>query len=116
MCSSDLLPPHTHPEAHLFFSLQGTIQEVWKTQSFLRKPSTLIFLPAGEPHSNHFQGAKTFQIGLEPPWVERLRQFSALSETPVACENGLSTWVALRLHREFQNMSGRAGLKQEMLP
>src|SRR2546423_13009439 len=64
------LPPHTHPEAHLIFSLQGTIQEVWKTQSFLRKPSTLIFLPAGEPHSNHFQGAKTFQIGLEPPWAE----------------------------------------------
>lgn len=97
------MPPHGHEQTCLVFGLQGTIKEAWKTQSFLRMPSTLILLPAHELHSNHFyEDVKTFHICLEPQWVERIRQFSPLNEAPAAYHNGLPTWHAMRLYREFQ--------------
>src|SRR2546423_9279770 len=73
------MPSHAHPEAYFVFSLQGTIKAVLRKQTFLRKPSTLIFLPAGEPHSNFFpQEGKTFNIALESEWLERLQSASTL--------------------------------------
>src|SRR5947208_8274497 len=95
--------PHAHRQAQLIFSLQGTVEEVWKRQTLLRTPSTLMFLPVDEPHSNRFHGVKTLQIELDLPWIERVQQFSPLSKNPVACANPLLTCLAARLYREIHS-------------
>src|SRR5438132_492416 len=75
-------PFHTHEEAFLDFCLEGTIQEFWGKQTFLRGPSTLNFLPIGAPHANRFpDDVRTLQIVMSAPWLARVGQTAPLVET-----------------------------------
>lgn len=96
-------PRHVHEEAHLILFLKGTVEEVRGQQTFVRTPSTLMLLPAEEPHATRFlEGVKTFEIVLPTQWAERVRQYSALVDSSVTYQNGLPIWLAMRLYREFQ--------------
>jgi AraC family transcriptional regulator len=107
-------PMHTHDEVYLIFVLQGSVEETRKRQTFVRTPSMLTLLPAGDPHATHFcGGVRTFEIGLPSPWIERLGQYSSLVERYANYENGLPTWLALRLYREFQHQDSATPLMME---
>ncbi|HLK57042.1 MAG TPA: AraC family ligand binding domain-containing protein, partial [Chthonomonadaceae bacterium] len=100
--SSDFaMPTHSHAEARLVLVLQGVVKHVCRKQDHLLTPSTLAFIPAEEPHSDHFrEGVKAFIIGLEAPWLERYRSLSPFLRLPAEYKNSLPVWIATRLHRE----------------
>jgi AraC family transcriptional regulator len=109
-------PTHTHEEVYLIFLLQGIVEETRKRQTSVRIPSMLTLLPAGDPHATHFcGGARTFEIALPSPWIERLGQYSSLVERYANYETGLPTWLALRLYREFQHQDSATPLMLEGL-
>jgi AraC family transcriptional regulator len=84
--------------------LAGTTQESWGKQAFVREASTLNFYPIGVPHATRFQkNTRTFQIVMNVPWLERVRQAVPLVDTLTNYQNGPPTWMAARLHHEFQH-------------
>lgn len=110
-------PTHIHAETYLIFVLQGMVEETRKRQTCVRTSSMLTLLPAGEPHATHFcgDGVRTFEIGMPTAWTERLGPYSSLVERYVNYENGLPTWLALRLYREFQHQDSATPLMLEGL-
>jgi len=110
------LPVHTHERAFLDLCLTGTIQEVWGAKTFVRGVSTLNFLPVGEPHATRFpEQARTFQVVMNAPWLERIQQVAPLRETMTHYTDGPATWIAGRLHREFQRRDALSPLVLEGL-
>src|ERR1043166_2962428 len=68
-------PRHAHEETHLIYFLRGTVEETRKRETLLRRPSTLILIPANEPHSTHFvEPVRTLEIELAPSWAEHIRR------------------------------------------
>jgi AraC family transcriptional regulator len=61
----------------------------------------LAFVPGGQTHANRFHhDVRTFDVGLSDTWVERLRPLG-FADRPVEHDGGPSSWVAMRLYREF---------------
>lgn len=97
------LPVHAHPQAFLDFCLEGTIQESARRRTSVRGASTLTFLPIGMPHATRqLEGGRSFQIVMDAPWLERVREVAPLVETHTNYPDGLPVWIAARLYREFQ--------------
>src|SRR4051812_36655531 len=95
------MPPHTHEElASLNFCLSGTVQEYREQRMFLQGPLSLSLMPAGLPHANRFlAGTSTFLVVLGEPWVKRIRQVSAVIDSPLCCQGGRPAWIAAQMHR-----------------
>jgi AraC family transcriptional regulator len=49
------LPKHSHEQTYFCFVLEGGFTEVYGRRSRSCRPSTLVFHPAGEKHSNFFR-------------------------------------------------------------
>jgi AraC family transcriptional regulator len=97
------LPRHEHSVAFLELCLEGTTQEFWGKQTFVRGSSTLNFFPIGTPHATCFQkSTRTFQITMNADWLERIRQYAPLLDTLTNYQNSPPAWIAARLYREFQ--------------
>jgi AraC family transcriptional regulator len=110
------MPVHTHGAAFLDLCVMGTIQEFWGTQNFVRGAATLNFLPIGAPHATRFpEKARTFQVVMNAPWLQRLQQVAPLQETLTHYTEGPATWIAARLHREFQRRDALSPLVLEGL-
>jgi AraC family transcriptional regulator len=108
--------PHSHEETFLILIVQGQVEEIHKKQSYVRTPSTLIVLPAGETHSTRFcGGVRTFEIALQSAWQERLRPYSALVERPATYQQGNPVRLALRLYNEFRQQDSVTPLMLEGL-
>jgi len=96
-------PPHTHEAAYLDLCLTGRIQEFWEKRSFVRGNTTLNIIPAGAPHGSHFhEETRAFQVMLPVPWLESLAPYCPLGDVPCVYQSGDPTWIAARMHREFQ--------------
>jgi AraC family transcriptional regulator len=109
------LPVHAHQAAFLDLCLEGTIQNCWE-KNFIRGASTLDFMPAGAPHSSCFtESARTFQIVMNPYWLERIQQVAPLGQTLTHYEEGAAVCIAARLYREFQRLDNVSPLVMEGL-
>ncbi|MCW3054854.1 MAG: transcriptional regulator, AraC family [Chthonomonadales bacterium] len=110
------MPSHLHEEARLVFMLEGTVQHVCRKQPYLLTPSSLIYIPAGEPHIDHFHGGvKAFLIELKPDWLDRYMPVAPFLDTPSRHQHGIPIWLATRLHREFQQRDSLMPLMLEGL-
>lgn len=110
------MPYHTHAEAHLAFSVEGTITSAWRKLTILTQSSTLTYLPPEEPHATRFNdGARVFLITLSSSWLARLQQYAPLVDRPVIFQNDLPVWLAIRLYREFQRRDSLTPLMMEGL-
>ena len=71
--SKTITPFHSHDWSLLCLVLKGSYTENRGAKLYTRQPSTLFFLPAGEPHVSDFSSAKVgiFRIEINP---ERLAQ------------------------------------------
>ena len=106
------LPRHSHKHAYFCFVLQGTFTESYGQQSHLCKPATLIFHPACEPHSDHFQTeAHCFNIQFDA----HLHQKPARLDQPASFNGGPLAHLATRLYREFREMDEVSALAIEGL-
>jgi len=110
------MPVHTHGAAFLDLCLAGTIQEIWGAETFVRGVSTLNFLPVGAPHATLFpEQARSFQVVMQASWLERIQQVAPLRKTLTHYTEGPPTWIAGRLHREFQRRDALSPLVLEGL-
>jgi len=105
------VPSHSHQEAYLVLCLQGNIEEFSNRQKLFIGPAMLSFLPIGAPHACRFtESVRTFQMVLNASWLERFRQVAPLTEEPAIYQNGLPSWIAARIYREFQQRDNLSSL------
>ena len=116
------LPHHCHDNAYLCFVRQGSYREEFGTLERECKPLTVAFHPPGERHREEMAQAevRSFNIELEPWWLQRVQQAAPVVIRPLAFQGGMIAHLALRLYREFQRrdvMSPLAieGLMYELL-
>ena len=101
--SSLKLPKHSHEKAYFCFVLGGGFTEIYAEGSRSCRPSTLIFHPAAEPHSDQFHAdTRCFNIQMHPRWLERVRQHSRIIDAPADFFNGRLAHLAARLYSEFR--------------
>jgi AraC family transcriptional regulator len=110
------LPAHSHESTYFCFVIEGSFTEFYGKRSRLYYPSTLVFHPAGETHSDYFHtGARCFNIQMDAEWLERVQQHSSVISIPAAfCDQRLSV-LAARLYREFREPDGFSSLAIEGL-
>jgi AraC family transcriptional regulator len=98
------LPKHAHDEAYFCFVLKGGYTENYGRRSRSCTPSTLIFHPSDEIHSDQFYAAaRCFNIQMNALWQERARQYSLSLNHSVDFRGGLLLQLAMRLYGEFHS-------------
>jgi AraC family transcriptional regulator len=116
------LPWHTHDGPTLCLVLDGAFTEESAGGKLLCTPSTVKFMPAGEPHCNRFDYGATHGLLIEADAsrVDAIRPYSGLLEERVSFDGGPLAALARRIYREFCRMDAAAplaieGLMLEML-
>jgi AraC family transcriptional regulator len=99
------LPKHSHQSAYFCFVLQGSFTEFYGQQSRACVPSTLVFHPSDERHSDHFYtAARCLNLMIDAAWMERVRQHSEILDSPIDFHGGFLTQLATKLYKEFCRM------------
>jgi AraC family transcriptional regulator len=98
-----VLAAHAHVASYFDVVLDGFCSEVVDGQSRERGRWSLAFHPAGELHSNrwHADAARTFQIEVASPVLDRLCACSPNLDRPTHFGTGPSRWLIQRLYEEF---------------
>src|SRR6267143_216087 len=108
------LPKHSHEQAYFCFVLQGRFTEIYGKHSRSCRPSTLIFHPAGEIHSDNFHtGVRCFNIQLTTSWLKRAQ--SGIINAPAKFSGGQVGYLAARLYSEFRRLDEFSSLVVEGL-
>jgi AraC family transcriptional regulator len=115
--ASAIMARHTHELAHISIVLRGSYAERYGRRQRLAEPSLLVIHPPDEDHSVAFQsaGARVFSIHIKPLWLERVRDYSRVLDSPADFSGGYPASLALRLYREFCAMDEVAPLMIESL-
>ncbi len=110
------LPKHSHQQAYFCFVLGGNFTEVYGKHTRPCRPSTLIFHPAGEVHSDQFHTtSRCFNIQMDTRWLERAQQPLRTINAPADFCGGRLGNLAARLYREFRQLDEFSGLAVEGL-
>jgi AraC family transcriptional regulator len=114
---NSVMARHTHELAHISIVLRGAYAERYGRKVRLAEPSILVIHPPDEDHSVVFKnaGAHVFSIHLKPLWLERVRDYSKVLDSPADFSGGYPASLALRLYREFREMDEVAPLMIESL-
>ena len=97
---------HYHDRAWVVFTFTGSFALTMRSAESLLTPKSLLYVPAGEAHSNVFgsQGAGVFITAIDPGWIgDRLDIASAKAERPRIAPAGSLTGLALKMYREFRS-------------
>ncbi len=97
---------HFHDNTWVVFTFTGSFSLTMHSAESLVMPKSLVYVPAGEPHSNVFgsRGAGVFISAIDPAWISRrLETVSAEAERPRIAPAGLLTGFAVKMYREFQS-------------
>jgi len=110
------LPKHSHERASFSLVLQGGFDEKFRSQTRTCEPSTLVFLPSGEVHSDHFLiASRCFNFEMTNEWLARVSPNSAILDYSADFRSGTLTGLATRMFREFRTMDAVASLAIEGL-
>lgn len=111
------LPRHSHERACFVIALRGSFSETYAKRSRQVKPSTLIFRPAGEEHSEHFNsgGAKCLNIEIEHEWLQRAPLVSTLLNESTDYRSSLLTSLSSKLYNELHELDEASALTIEGL-
>lgn len=103
---SSTMPRHTHELAHISFVLQGSYTECYGRKNRTGESSVLVLHPPDEDHlvTFHQTGARVFSIHLKPRWLERVRDYSKILDSPADFRGGVPAWLAVRLYHESRQM------------
>ena len=99
-----LVPKHAHECAYFCFVLHGTFTETYEGRTRTCKPSSLIFHPPSEIHSDCFDnaGGRCFNVQIEPRLLERVREHSTTLDQPAEFRRAPLAHLAMKLYREFK--------------
>ena len=110
------LPAHSHEAAYFCFVMAGRYSETYGGRSRSCRPSTLVFHPPGEIHSDYFHTrARCFNIQIESRWLELTRRGSGVINAPADFRDEQLSSLAVRLHREFREVDDFSALAIEGL-
>lgn len=114
---SSRMPRHSHDLAHISVVLQGAYTEHYGQKNRLGEPSVLVLHPPDEDHyvTFHNAGARIFSVHIKSQWLEHIRDYSKVLESPADFRGGCPTWLAIRIYREFQEMDQVSPLMIESL-
>jgi len=98
------IPKHSHDRAYFCLVLQGSFTETYGKRIRFCKPSTLIFHPADELHSDRFHqgGGRCFNIQVSLYWLKRVRECSVIMDSPFEYYAGGPGNLAMKLYQEFR--------------
>lgn len=98
------LPKHSHEQAYFCFVLKGSFTEVYGRRSRSCRPSTLIFHPAEEAHSDFFHAdSRCFNLQMNAAWMERVGAETKVLTSPADFRGGSLIRLARRLFHEFRD-------------
>ncbi|HKO42993.1 MAG TPA: AraC family transcriptional regulator [Pyrinomonadaceae bacterium] len=116
------LPRHTHERACFSLVMQGSFEERYGTKSRICDPSTVLFMPADEEHSDYFldNGSRCFHFEIARNWLAGVHPNSATLQHSIEFKNGIISRLIMNLYREFRLMDAFTplaieGLTLEML-
>jgi hypothetical protein len=77
-----VLPAHSHEHANIALTLEGSFVETVATHPYEVNPSSVIFRPAGEKHSNRYgkTAARCLIIEVQPERLAAIRDFTRILE------------------------------------
>lgn len=115
--SGQLLPRHSHQNAHFCLLLEGAFTEVCSRRTLECKPMSLSFLAAGETHLDRFHGSRTrcFIIDIAPQWIELAGEHRVEFDGAANFQTGILSHTALKLHQEFYRKDAASSLAIEGL-
>lgn len=111
------LPRHSHERSSFMSVLQGGVTETYARKELAGNPSTLIFRPSGEVHSDYFHnaGGRVFLIEIERWWLDHVREHFVIVDDSVSLQCQLLNTLSKRLYYEFRAMDEVSSLVIEGL-
>jgi hypothetical protein len=111
------LPPHSHELACFCLVLGGSYEEAFERTAVLCRPSTVLFRPPEEAHTDRISraGGHCFLIEPDSSWMTRVSELSARLDRPTSLEGGRAACLAMQLYREFQQIDDVSSLAIEGL-
>ena len=97
------LPEHSHEKSYFCLVVRGAYTESRYKSEQACNPSTLVFHPEDESHSDHFHtDSQCFNIQMDDGWIERMRQHSIALDVPGHFRGGSLPRLAMTLYDEFR--------------
>ena len=97
------LPKHSHEQAYFCFVLAGGFIEDYGKRSRSCRPSTLIFHPSGETHSDSFYSdTRCFNIQMNTEWTRRFAAHLPVLDSAAHFYGGFLAHTAQRFYDEFR--------------
>lgn len=98
------IPSHTHQDAYFCLVLKGRYLEFYDGRRRFCFPSTVVFHPGGESHSNQFsdQGGICFNFQIGRDCLERIRDHATVLQSPIDFHGGVMSQLAGKLYQEFR--------------
>jgi AraC family transcriptional regulator len=101
-----VLEEHSHTQSGFIVVLKGQFRERLEKKDRFCNSSDVIFRPAEQRHSDHFEKttARCFNVQFNSDWMLRLQQGSdqRITEDPAYFSGGSLFHAGLRLYREFR--------------
>jgi AraC family transcriptional regulator len=112
-----VLPSHFHEHANVALTIEGFFTETVGREPYYVNPSSVIFRPAGEKHSNRYgkTAARCLIIEVRPQRLAEIRQATRILDRASYIEGGLISSFALRILREFRTLDAVGPLSIEAL-
>jgi AraC family transcriptional regulator len=109
-----VIPPHEHVDPFLYYVLDGVCSEVTRQRCWQGGPSSLVYHPAGEVHSNQWPSAgRCFHIEITKDRLEILRDYARLPDETADFQGSLPAELAFRVYQEYQERDEAASLAME---
>lgn len=111
------IPRHSHEGAFFGLVLEGAYREIYDRRVRECRPSTLLFHPAGEVHSETHYDTNVRIFSIEPATYlfRQLNEYAKYTEAPLEVRGGTLLETAAKLYREFRRPDPLTGIVIEGL-
>lgn len=108
---------HAHERACFCLTVSGGFDESFGRRTIRCKPLSVLFCPPYQLHRDAFNGdnAECLLIEAEPPWLDRVREYTPLLTEPAKQDGGLSAKLALNVFRQCTDPDDLSSLSIEGL-
>jgi AraC family transcriptional regulator len=110
------IPKHSHELSHFCFVLSGAYWEEIERKADERKPTDLVYYPPDVSHAEkHHSNGVHFLVEIDTQNLERVEDYGAKLNEPLALAGDEALWIATRMYREFCQRDNYSALALESL-